>query len=548
MSTSFMRLGNPLFRTMTVVVASLAAVLSGCSESGDGDRDQVKADDLVSSLPPAKGEIEELRWNLPGEPDTIDPGNTVTYSSGTVVRNLCDSLLSTNSDFTLKPNLATYEVKSPTQIVYSIKKEATFWDGSPVTAEDVAFTLRRLLDPSFLGNFILINVKSVDVTGPNEVTVTFKTPDELFANEMHNVGIIQKAYTEKQGDKFGTPTGGMMCSGPYKLGKWSPGNSLTMTRNDDYWNTSVKPLARSVKFSFISDATALAQGLKAGEIDGAYEVPASAIPALERVSAGRLVFGPSMQSLNINITTPDGVTADPKIRQALLRAFDRSAIAKVVYSGAATPTFTAVTPATWPKAEADIYQAAYDTIAAARKYDHKAAKKLVEDSEYDGTPIVLAVQAGDETTSRVAQLVQQQAEAAGLTIKIRSLQPLVFSEAGYDASKREGIDMMLQTNFNGTADPLEPMGFTYLPGQAYNYTEYDNPTVTKLLIEARQSFDAKERAKMIVEAQRLIEDDASTIPLVSTNTTTFLNKRLTGAVTSFAYWSMPSMTYIGSAN
>ncbi len=548
MTSIFMRAGRPRTTGMAAIIAAAAVVLAGCSGGGGaGDKGQVKPGDLISSLPAAKGEVDLLKWNLPGEPDTIDPANTVTYPSGTVVRNLCDSLITANPDFTLRPNLATFEVKSPTQIVYTINKDAKFWDGSPVTAVDVAFTLNRVRDPNYVLSFIMIKVKSVDVTGANEVTVNFKTPDELFANEMQNIGIIQKAYTEKQGDKFGTSTGGVMCSGPYKLENWSPGNSLTMTRNDEYWNKDVKPLVKTVKFSFISDATALAQALNAGEIDGSYEVPASAIPALKKSSAGRLVFGPSTQSLNINITTPDGVTADNKLRQALQRALDRDAIAKVVYNGAARANYTSVTEATWPKAETDIYQPAYDKIAAARKFDLGAAKKLVEESDYDGTPIVIAVQAGDETISRVAQLVQQQAKAVGLTVKIRSLQPLVFSEAGYDATKRKGIDMMLQTNFNGTADPLEPMGFSYLPGQPYNYTELDNPKVTKLLTDARESFDAKERAKMVVEAQALVEEDSSTIPLVSTNTTTFLNDRLTGAVTSFAYWSLASMTHIGSA-
>lgn len=548
MTSIFMRAGRPRGAGVTAVFVAAALALAGCSGgSGGGDEDQVKASDLVSELPAATGEVDVLKWNLPGEPETLDPANTVYYASGTVVRNLCDSLITANPDFTLKPNLATFEVKSPTQIVYTINKDAKFWDGSPVTAEDVAYTLNRVRDPKYVLSFIMINVKSVDVTGPNEVTVNFKTPDELFANEMQNIGIIQKAYTEKQGDKFGTAAGGVMCSGPYELGKWSPGNSLTMTRNDDYWNKDVKPLAKTVEFSFISDATALAQALDSGEIDGSYEVPATAIPALKKSSTGRLVFGPSTQGVNLNITRPDGVTADNKVRQALQHAIDRDAIAKVVYHGAADANYTVLTTTTWPKAETDIYQPAYDKIAAARQYDLEVAKELVDASGYDGTPIVMAVQAGDETLSRVAQLIQQQAKAVGLTVKIKSLQPLVFTEAGYDATKRKGIDLMLQSNFNGTADPLEPLGFTYLPGQAYNYTEFDNPEVTKLLTEARQSFDAKERAKMVVAAQVAIEQDSATIPVVSTNTATFLNNRLSGAVTSFAYWSLASMTHIGSA-
>jgi peptide/nickel transport system substrate-binding protein len=533
-------------RFATASAAALLLLTTACSGGGADEKPAMSSDDLVSSLPEATGEIDTLNWNLPGEPDTLDPANTVTYSSGPVVHTLCDGLMTAEPDFSLKPNLATYEVESPTKVVYTVRDDAKFWDGTPVTAEDVAYTLNRTAQPEYVLSYIFTNMKSADVTGPNEVTVTFTQPDELFLNEMQNVGIVQKAYTEKVGDKLGTASGGLMCSGPYKFDKWSPGNNLTITRNDDYWNPDIKPLAKTVKFSFIGDATALAQALNSGEIDGAYEIPASAVPALQQSTTGTLTFGPSMQGMNLNIVTPDGPTADNDVRQALQKLLDRDAIAKVVFHGAATPNYTVVTPATWPVAQKDIYQPAYDELAKERAYDVEAAKKLVEGSTYDGSPIVLAIQAGDETSSQVAQLVQQQAKSVGLNVEIKSMQPLVFSQAGYDASKRVGIDMMIQTNFNGTADPLEPIGFDYLPGEAYNYTNYDDPTTTDLINQARQTFDDDERAKLIVEIQERYEADAATIPIVSTNTVTFLNDAYTGAVTSFAYWSMPAFAYIGA--
>jgi len=533
-------------RYATALTAALLLLTTACSGGGSHDDPAVKSGDLVSSMPKATGEIDTLNWNLPGEPETLDPANTVTYSSGPVVHTLCDGLMTAEPDFSLKPNLATYEVESPTKVVYTVRDDATFWDGTPVTAEDVAYTLNRTAQPEYVLSYIFANMKSADVTGPNEVTVTFSQPDELFLNEMQNVGIVQKAYTEKAGDKLGTASGGLMCSGPYEFDSWSPGNSLTITRNDDYWNPDVRPLAKTVKFSFIGDATALAQALNTGEIDGAYEIPASAVPALQKSTTGTLTFGPSMQGMNINIVTPDGPTADNDVRQALQKVLDRDAIAKVVFHGAATPNYAVVTPATWPVAQKDIYQPAYDKLTEERAYDVQAAKELVDGSTYDGTPIVLAIQAGDETSSQVAQLLQQQAKSVGLNVEIKTMQPLVFSQAGYDASKRAGVDMMIQTNFNGTADPLEPIGFDYLPGQAYNYTNYDDPTTTDLINQARQTFDADERAKLIVKIQERYEADAATIPVVSTNTVTFLNDAYTGAVTSFAYWSMPAFAYVGA--
>jgi len=319
-----------------------------------------------------------------------------------------------------------------------------------------------------------------------------------------------------------------------------------MSRNDAYWNRERRPFAKSVRFTFVTDATSLAQSLNAGEIDGAYELSASSVPALQKSKKGRLVFGLSPQSMNLYVARPDGVMADGDLRAALQRMIDREALAKAVYHGAATPLYTMTTPATWPNAQRAAYEKAYKAFETARSYDMDAAKKLVKSSSYKGQQIVLAIAAGDDTQSRTAQLLQQQGREAGLTIKIQSMQPLVYAQAGYDASKRKGVDLMLSSNFSATPDPLETIGFTFLPKQTYNYVNYDDPQATKLFDEARSTFDGAQRAEKIVEMQALYEKADAVIPLVSTNTTTFLNDRLTGAITSFAYWSMPQMAYVGA--
>jgi len=532
----------------TVAGLAAALVLSACSGGGDGQA--VKgADDLVTSFPPAKADVASIKWNLTaGEPTTLDPANAADYSSGQVVMNLCDALLTIDADYNLKPNLATYDQVSDTQLVLKIREGVTFWDGKPLTAEDVAYSLNRASEPDNIISFAFLNIKSIIATSQDEVTIDFTKPDALFLNALANITgvVMEKAFTEKAGDKLGTATGGVMCSGPFKLDDWKVGSEIQVIRNDAYWNSERRPFASKVAFSFVTDGTALAQALDSGEIDGAYEIPASAIPALQKSTTGRVAFGPSMQGLNLNVANPGGTLGDLKLREALQRIVDRNAIAKAVFHGAASANYTALTPATWPNDQKAIYQEAFDKIKANRSYDVAAGKKLVDESGYDGTPIVLAINAGDETMSRTAQLLQQDAKKVGLTLKIDSLQPLVFVQAGYDSTKRKGIDLLMTTNFNGTQNPLEPMGFTYLPDQPYNYTEYNNPEVIKLLSEARNTLDGDAQARLVIEAQVPIEEDSSNIPIVSTNTVTYLANDLTGAVTSFAYWSMPQMAFVGA--
>ena len=481
-----------------------------------------------------------------GEPDTIFPPNAASYSGGQVAANLCDSLLTIDADYNVRPNLATSRQVDPLTLVYTLREGVKFWDGRPVTAEDVAYSLNRGRDPSSIVSFLYENVHSVAVTGTNEVTVKFSKPDELFNSEMASFAgmVMEKDYTERAGQSAGTSTGGLMCSGPFKLDSWKPGDSIAIVRNDDYWDQTRRPFAKRVRFTFVTDGSALVQALNAGEIDGAYEIPPTAIPALRGSARGRLAFGNSLNLLGLMVTNPDGPLGDVQLRRSLQNIVDRDALAKSVYHGAATPSFTFLTPPTWPEDQKAGYEKAYDSFARDRAYNIDKAKQLVGQSKYRGQK---AIQAGDETTSRTAQLIQQLAKQVGVNIEITSMTPLVFEQATSDPAKRQGIDMMLRVGFDVARDPIEPLLFVYMPGQVYNYLRYDNGEVTTLLTAARQTFDNADRAQTIVAAQEIYEQGSTVIPLLANYTVTFLNNRLTGAITSLAYWSMPQMAYVGSA-
>lgn len=543
--------------TAVLVLASMLTACGGdqktsTDENQPGGTDGGSASvDIISQLPEAKGDVALVKWNLAeGEPATLDPRNAVTYSSGQVVNNLCESLLGLDAELNVEPNLATVEQRTDTEVLINLRDDATFWDGSPITIDDVAYSLQRSAAPDSVVSYAYTSVASIDITGKQQVTVTLNEADAIFAPGLATVAgaIVKKEWTENAGANVGTPGGGLMCSGPYELTDWKPGSSITITRNDNYWNKDLTPRAEKVEFSFITDATALAQALGAGELDGAYELPANTVPGLRKESTGTIHLGPSTQSVAMNVARPDGPLEDIKLRQAFQVMLDREAIAKVIYNETAEPLYTMLTPTTWPNAQRKLYEAAYEPFERERAYDLDAAKKLVEESTYDGTPVIVAILAGEQTDSKLAQLVQQQAKAIGVDVKIESVQPLVWAQAGYDSSQRQGMDIMLGKGFNSAQEPLEPLGFMMLPDQFYNYTNYDNPQVTNLINTARATLDPTERAELIIAAQEIYEQSSATIPIVSTNTTLFLANHLTGAITSFAYWSMPQMAYIGSTN
>ncbi|WP_020099830.1 ABC transporter substrate-binding protein [Mycobacterium sp. 360MFTsu5.1] len=527
----------------------VGGLIAGCGGANNSTSSPVDASKLVSSLPAAKGDVDKVTWNVGSEPDTLDPRNAVTYGSGQIVRNMCEALFKMDPEFKASENLASsYKQVSPTELKLTIREGVKFWDGNPLTAEDVVYSLKRSAADDSQINSAFLSVNDITATGPMEVTVTFKQPDSAFLDNLATLSgvVIEKSWAEKAGDQVGTSTGGLMCTGPYKFTNWRAGSGITIERNDAYWNPELKPKTKQVDFTFVSDDTALAQALEAGEIDGAYELPVSTLSKLSSSKSGRVVFGPSTQSASVYVARPDGPLKDQKLRDAFQRVIDRDALSKVVFNGSAEPTYTQLTPDTWPGGERPIYQPDYDKFAAARSYDLDAAKNLVSASTYDGRPLVLAISSGDRVASRVAQLFQQQAKAIGVTVEIQTMQPLVFDQAGYDVTKRQGVDLMYTTNFNARRNPLELLDFSLRPGQAFNYIDYDDPAVIKLLDEAHSTFDPKKSAELIVQAQKIFEPVTGIIALVSVHETSFINNKLTGAPTSFAYWSMPQMAYIGA--
>ena len=219
------------------IAAGLAAalVMSACSGGGSDGQTVTGANDLITSLAPAKGDVASIKWNLTaGEPTTLDPANAADYSSGQVVMNLCDALLTIDADYNLKPNLATFDQVSDTQLVLKIREGVAFWDGKPLTAEDVAYSLNRASEPDNIISFAFLNVRSIEATSQDEVTIDFTKPDALFLKALANITgvVMEKGFTEQAGDKLGTATGGVMCSGPFKLDSWKVGSEIQVSRND----------------------------------------------------------------------------------------------------------------------------------------------------------------------------------------------------------------------------------------------------------------------------------------------------------------------------
>ena len=544
-------------KAATVVAAAAALVLlAGCTPrdvetSPTGDETSAPVE-LVDALPAGTAEVDEVTWALvEGEPRSLVPGADYNF----VQPNLCDSLLRVQPDFTVEAGIAeTADWVDPVTFVIDIRPGVTFWDGTPVTPEDVVYSLERHhsdVTSAFYGAFVLVVPEGgIEVTGENQVTVRFVAPDSTFRDAIAGGAgaVLSKTVGEAQGPALGTSGGELMCAGPYELESWTPGSEIVTVANEDYWDGA--PLVKKLTYRFIPDGTTLTNALLEGEVDGAFNVAPASRSAFESSDAGRLVIGPSTASFSFGPTRDTGAGADPTIRQALSLAIDREQYISTVLHGLGQPQSTFVAPFSWSgSSAAEVYQAGYDALAAP-EVDLDAAKKLVEESGEDtSVPLRLAIPAGNKELSQTAAIVQSAAEQIGLTIEIDERQAADFAAIFLpDPGPRENIDFVATTGYTETPGVLAYPQLFLLPaeqGGIFNWTGYANPEVTAGLEAARTTPDANGAAQAYVGAQEIFAPDLLQVTLAGSYHTTFLSDALSGVVTSVAAYSSPWALRLG---
>lgn len=538
--------------TAGLAALALAAAACGGGTSNASHPNTSPSVHLVDTAPSGHGQVSQITWDLPyGEPTTLDYVKAGDYGPDMIVSNLCDYLFRFSPNWTESPALAqSYSYPNPTTLVLNIRHGVRFWNGQPLTAVDVVYSLQRNMQPktgAVNGGFFT-TVKSIDQTGPYQVTVRFTQPDELFIKELGTVagGVAEKSYIQKEGNtKYGTAKGGVMCSGPYELQSWIPGQQLVLVKNPHYWDAALQPRVSKVTVKFISDTSSLISAITSGQIAGAYEVPAVSIPAVRNSATGKLYYGPGLGIEEMSPATSKGLVANPKVREALGLIIDRAAIAQKIYFGAAVPNKTLTPPNAWAPASArSIYQTAYNALPGSAT-DIALAKKLVAGVTNVSQPMVLAIPAGDQTSIDLATLIQQNAAQIGLHITIKQLQPLAFSNLFYLPQYRKGISLVLSNGYLDVPDQLDYLDLWVYPTSVFNWVGYNNKTVAHLVTQAQASFNPLARARLLVQAQALyMKNYPIVVPIESLDEVMYLSNKLGCATTSFSYIYEPSFAYL----
>ncbi|WP_022893755.1 ABC transporter substrate-binding protein [Agromyces subbeticus] len=532
------------------IAAGAAIALTGCTADG-GDPSTAPAIDIPfgATTPAASGPVDSVAWMLPAEPATFDFDIDSGAAENTVFANVCERLMAVQPDLTTVPHLAeSAEWVDDTHVVFTIRTDATFHDGSPVTADDVLWSMQRHAAEGADESDEYANVTAMEKTGANEITVTLAQRDAIFIQAMAGNGgmVLNPRVVEAQGENFGAPGTPDACSGPYTLGEWKPGTSLTIEKAENYWDASREVLASEVVFRW-ADQSAVVNALTAGEADGSYlDSPASAIP-LQSVDSVSLAQGPSTNAW-VLLATERGALADERIRQALSLALDRAGIAKAAFGDLAEPSKTPIGSGAWGY-ERDAFEAAYEALegapASPSASDLEAAKELVAEAGAPDEPIVIASDGGS-VRNVVSNALVAAAKSIGLEAEIATIPSAQYGDFYSDAELRGQADLFSDEYYISKNDPV---GF-YKNGAStasVNFVGFDDPEYDELVTQAFAATDDAERAELAIELQRRWVEATPWLPVTQSPSTVAYSSKLTGLPSSAAYLYYPWAADLGSS-
>lgn len=512
--------GVRLLMFVTVMVAMATAAGCGGSSSTNGDG---SASIFTGGTPggtPVRGGTLVFARSV--EPASLDPLAMTDPGSEWVNWQIFDQLVEyLPGAWVPRPGLATSWTVSDDARAFDfvLRRGVKFSNGDPVTAEDAAYSIKRLTSPinanaSILGK----TLKSVTVTGPDSIHVelTKSTPAFLYYLGGVQASIVPKHMLERIGEKrfAEAPIG----SGPFAVKRWQRGKSLDLARNPHYWRSG-QPYLDGISFRLTPDSNARILAVRSGQADLADNVPFSQIASLQHVpNATPLIERLAAVSTEI-FNDGKAPFSDVHVRKALNYATPREQIVKAVYRGYAEVANSAIPKTSeW---DPDVKPFPYDLA--------KARAELKSSSEPDGFSMTIGIASGDPDVKLIATILQDSWGRIGVRARIAQ------TDFGTLATKYFAGDYEFDV-FPSDAFATDMPVPDVIGGLLYDYgnghaagSNYNSPQAIALTARATTTADPAERRQLWSKLQRLTyTTDAAFLPLGFLPARTLAGKRVHG--------------------
>ena len=477
-------------------VASLIFALVACSTGDKVDLGGNASGRLIAAIA--------------GEPDQLDPNKTSAYFSFEVLENVYDTLVEPDADLQMRPALAESWDVTPDQLTWTfhLRRGVKFHDGSPLTADDVVYTYRRIIDDELTNSDKLSAVTDVRATNPSTVVIRLKQPSP---NLLTNLGgfkgmaIVQRKNVES-GEINTHPIG----TGPFSFEGRKSGDSITLNANPDYW--AGPPKVPGVIFRFIPEKSTALSALQAGEIDWTDSIPTQRVNQLKDDDSLHLAVVPSNDYWYLALNEARKPWNDVRVRQAIAYAIDRDAIVTATSYGTAAKNELAIPEGNYWYTDYNRYH-----------YDIDEAKRLLAEANASPQNLDMLVTTEYPETVTAAQIIADNVAPLGIKVNIRTVDFATWLD-----EQNTGHFDMLMMGWLGNIDPDDFYYAQHHTDGTSNAQKYSNPEVDRLLDAGRVETNQEARADIYRKAATIIADECSYIYLYNPSVIQAWNTDMSG--------------------
>ena len=499
----------------TAQAAAEAARTDAAAAQADAD----KARDAAAAATAATAQDEELVLvvGVPGDIETLDTccanfiraheALELVYEPPVLHRTVEQNGALIGAAGDLLPHYFESWEAHPDGLTYTIKVRpgVTFDDGTEVTAETVRFMTERNLNTPGGGNWLLRNIAFIN--DPPEVldkytlrfTSTEASPMVMEHFYMTSSAIIDPQLVEKYAteddpwamEHFSRNVEN--ASGPYRIVSRMPDQEVVFEKRDNYYGDP--PAYDKIIWKIIPSNAERVQLLKAGVIDVAIALGTEDFAALEGAEGVTVQRFPSKNLAYMGMGNKLAPFDDKTVRQAVSYAVDYDDILANVYKGEAQRLYGPIAPGS--------YSSLGDSIGYRR--DLAKAQELLDSSSYDGSPVVLSIDAAKGEHELIAVRIQAHLADIGMDVEIEKLTSPVYAERKVGENR---LQMFIDEGLPWIDDPNYTLSVFLLSGVFGNYSQYENERVDQIINEGWGILDRDARAATFEEAQRIIVDEA----------------------------------------
>ena len=436
----------------------------------------------------------QLRAGLTGgsTADTLNPLNAITNVDFSRINNLYEPLVGLTP--AAQPVNVLAEELTPnanaTEWTIRVKQGITFHNGKPLTADDVIYTFRSILNPKAPGS-AAAGLASIDAKGLTKldtytVRIPCSTPFATLGEALAIPGYSAIIPVGSNPDVAGVGTG------PFKVKSFSPGTQSTFVRYNDYWKGG-SPYLDEIVITDYADQTSQVNALLAGQIDAVNLLSEDVISEVQGESKNVLLSaGGGWNPFTMRVDAKP--FNDVRVRQAMRLVVDRQQMMDLVFGGFGTLGNDVF----------GIWAPEYDHSLPQRHQDIDQAKSLLKAAGHDNLTVTLVTSDIGQGTTQAAQVLAQQATAAGIKVNLDTVTVTDFYGPGY-------LKWVFAQDYWYFNFYLPQVGLATLPTAPFNECHYHNPAYNKLYAEAIATVDTAKRQELAHEMQLIDYTDGGYI-------------------------------------